>query len=275
LAHHETLNAFADDELACEYRQGALYGSKLAALHADCADKLIVSARDTSTYGPVGLYLVDAGAPGLHVDAFRLLDGRGAANLHFDAVVAEPLDAPGSRDASRAALAVALEEATVALCREALGAIRALNAATLAYVKTRKQFGRAIGANQALQHRLVETYVLEQEVRAMTLAAERALDAGVAGAGAADAIGVGVAGAGAAGAPGPATNAERMRIISGARAFICDAARRVAAEAVQMHGGIGVSDELDVSHYYRRVMVIGTLFGNREFHFTRFSELGG
>ena len=154
------------------------------------------------------------------------------------------LAAPGLIDADAAALDHALDEAAVGLCSEALGAMCALNAATNQYLKLRKQFGKPIGANQALQHRMVEMYMLEREVRALSLAAQRALGNPV---------------------------AERARVISGARAFTCGAARRVAAEAVQMHGGIGITDELDISHYYRRLMVIGTLFGNREFHLRRFA----
>ncbi|HXR20680.1 MAG TPA: acyl-CoA dehydrogenase family protein [Steroidobacteraceae bacterium] len=243
-AHQETLNAFSEDAISSEYRGGAVHGSKVAVLHADCANRLIVSARKRDVGGTVSLYIVDAVARGLRRQRFRLLDGRGAANLSFDGVEAEPLNASGAIDADQAAIAAALEEAIVASCSEALGAIRALNAATNQYLKSRKQFGRPIGANQALQHRMVEMHLLEQEVRALTLAAQRALSE---------------------------LEVGRTRIISGARAFTCSAARRIAAEAVQMHGGIGVSDELDVSHYYRRLMVLGTLFGNRECHFGRFA----
>jgi alkylation response protein AidB-like acyl-CoA dehydrogenase len=176
---------------------------------------------------------------------FRLLDGRGAANLRFDGAPADSFAAAASSDADAEALAECLQEAAVALCCEAWGAIRALNATTVRYLKTRQQFGRPIGANQALQHRMVEMYMLEQEVRALSLAAQRALSGPIVG---------------------------RERIISGARAFTCQAARYVAAESVQMHGGVGISDELDVSHYYRRVMVIGTLFGNRDCLLARFAE---
>jgi alkylation response protein AidB-like acyl-CoA dehydrogenase len=244
LAHHESLNANAEslDALACEYRDGVLNGAKLAVLHGDCADRLIVSAKDVE--GRLRLCLVDAAASGLSRRDFRLLDGRGAANLSFNGVHAAALAAPGPAEADAEALADALNEASVALCSEALGAISALNATTNQYLKLRKQFGKIIGANQALQHRMVEMYMLQQEVRALSLAAQQALDT---------------------------KDPQRDRIISGARAFTCGAARRIASEAVQMHGGIGITDELDVSHYYRRLMVIGTLFGNRECHLDRFA----
>lgn len=247
LAHQESLSANADGEspgaVGCEYRDGVLNGIKQTVLHGDCADRFIVSARDAG--GRLRLCLVDAAADGLNCRHFRLLDSRGAANLSFSGVRAEALAAPGAVDADAVALADALDEASVALCSEALGAIAALNAATSQYLKLRKQFGKIIGANQALQHRMVEMYMLQQEVRALSLAAQQALDR---------------------------REPQRDRIISGARAFTCGAARRVAAEAVQMHGGIGITDELDVSHYYRRLMVIGTLFGNRDCHLDRFAE---
>jgi len=242
LAHQESLQADVLTSCACEYRQGALYGNKIAVLHGDCADRFIVSARNADAGGKLSLFLVDATAAGVARKAFPLLDGRGAANLSFAGAAAQSF-APAAGDADAEALAECMQEAAVALCSEAFGVIRVLNAATLQYLKVRKQFGRTIGSNQALQHRMVEMYMLEQEVRAFTLAAQRALQEGEEG---------------------------HMRVISGARAFTCGAARHIAAEAVQMHGGIGITDELDVSHYYRRAQVLATLFGNRDLHLARF-----
>jgi hypothetical protein len=131
----------------------------------------------------------------------------------------------------------------VASCAEALGIVRMLVAATCDYLKIRKQFGRPIGSNQALQHRAVEMFLLQEEIAALTLAAQRAL---------------------------ASPPAERARVVSGAKAYICDAARIVANEAVQMHGGVGLTEELDVSHYFRRLMVNAALFGSRDEHFARF-----
>jgi alkylation response protein AidB-like acyl-CoA dehydrogenase len=243
-AHQESLNASAEERVDCEYRNGALYGSKIAVLHGDCADRFIVSARDAGSEHSVSLYLVDSARTNVTWQNFSLLDGRGAANVRFHGASAERLAAAGPADADAIAIVESMQEAAVALCSETLGAINALNNRTNSYLKERKQFGKPIGANQALQHRMAEMYMLEQEVRALNLAAQRALT-------------------------GPVE--QRDRIISGARAYACGAARRIAAEAVQMHGGIGITDELDVSHYYRRLMVVGTLFGNRDFHLARFA----
>jgi alkylation response protein AidB-like acyl-CoA dehydrogenase len=228
---------------ACELRGDRLHGAKLNVLHGDVAGRLIVSARDADAAGAWALCLVDLVAAGAHRRSYRLIDGRGAAALRFDGARVERLEAT---DAA-AAIARARDEASVALCAEALGVVRSLVSATCDYLKVRKQFGRTIGSNQALQHRMVEMYLLQQEVQALTRTAQRSLDA--------DAT-------------------QRTRAISGARAYIAGAARRVANDAVQLHGGLGITEELDISHYFRRVMVINALFGNRDEHLARFVEAG-
>ncbi|HWI11682.1 MAG TPA: acyl-CoA dehydrogenase [Burkholderiaceae bacterium] len=229
---------------ACELRGERLHGGKLNVLHGDVAGRLIVSARDADAAGGWALCLVDPAASGVERRPYRLIDGRGAAALRFQAARVERLGAAEATDAAEA-IARARDEASAALCAEALGVVRSLVAATCDYLKLRKQFGRTIGSNQALQHRMVELFLLQQEVQALTRAAQRGLDA---------------------------EPAQRARAVSGARAYIATAARRVANEAVQMHGGVGITEELDVSHHFRRVMVINALFGNRDEHFARYVE---
>jgi alkylation response protein AidB-like acyl-CoA dehydrogenase len=236
--------AFADEDDPagpCQWRDGRLHGAKIGVLHGDLAERLIVSARNAA--GEPVLALVDPAAPGVTRRPYKLVDGRGAALLAFDHAPAEPL---GEADESAAAaLAEARDEAAVALCAEAVGVIACLVAATNDYLTVRQQFGRPIGANQALQHRMVELYLLREEARALTRAAQRAMSR-----------------------PQP----ERARIVSGAKAYLSTAARKVANEAVQMHGGVGVTEELDISHYFRRAMVIAALFGSRDAHFERFVD---
>lgn len=237
--------AFACDDdasagLRCELRGERLHGGKLNVLHGDVAGRLIVSARDADADGRWALCLVDPASAGVERKAYRLIDGRGAATLRFQAARVERLDAGDAAEA----IAKARDEAAVALCAESLGIVRSLVAATCDYLKVRKQFGRTIGSNQALQHRMVELFLLQQEIEALTRAAQRSLDA---------------------------DPAQRTRTISGARAYIAGATRRVANEAVQMHGGLGITDELDISHYFRRVMVVNALFGGRDEHFMRYA----
>lgn len=232
--------AFAHDDdpaAVCELRDGRLNGAKVGVLHGDAAERLIVSARDEG--GEPVLCMVAASAAQRR--DYRLVDGRGAANIRFDNARAEPLGQAGTPAAD--AIAAALDEASVALCAEACGVISSLVSTTCEYLKVRKQFGRPIGSNQALQHRMVDMYLLQEEVRALVEAAQRALSLPEAG---------------------------RARIVSGARAYIGGAVRHVANEAVQMHGGLGVTEELDVSHYFRRAMVIDNLFGGRDAHAERF-----
>ncbi|HSW06690.1 acyl-CoA dehydrogenase family protein [Aquabacterium sp.] len=227
---------FTGAPAGCEWRDGALHGKMSAVLHGDVADQLLVAANDARHRQTV-LLLVDAQGLGVQCQRYRLVDGRGAANLEFRGAAGEPLVAGPAADA---AIEAALQEATAALCAEALGIMRALVAATCEYLKLRQQFGRAIGNNQVLQHRVVEMFVLQEEAAALTAHAQQAL-------------------------VGPAR--ERAQAVSAAKAYIARAARQVANEAVQMHGGVGITDELAVSHHFRRLMVNAALFGSRDEHF--------
>ena len=215
---------------------GKLSGSYEGVLQADLADLWLVAAA--SGDGGTQVVLVDPRAQGVAMAAYRMVDDRRAANVRFDDVSAEPL----AGDAGEA-IAYVLDLASVAQCAEALGIVKMLNSATLDYLKLRKQFGKPIGSNQALQHRAADTYFLELEIAALARHAQMAM-----------------------GLPA----AERAAQVSAARAYIVNAARKVANEAVQMHGGVGLTDELDISHYFRRLMVNAALFGNRAMHFDRY-----
>ncbi len=234
-----------DAARACRLRGGHLFGSKVAVLHGDVADHWIVAAAAESAdaAGSQRLFLVPSQDPAVQVARYRFVDGRGAANLDFSGANAQPLES--GRESAEESIATVSAQATVAQCAEALGIVRMLVKATCDYLKVRKQFGRPIGSNQALQHRVVDMFLLQEEIAALTVAAQSSLDQ-------------------------PA--AQRIRLVSGARAYICSAARHVANEAVQMHGGVGITEELEVSHYFRRLMVNAALFGGRDQHFARFLE---
>lgn len=245
LADASLVLAFADEdapERPCVFDGGRLQGAKVGVLHGDAAGRLLVSAQTPA--GEAVVVTVATDAAGVSRQPYRLVDGRGAAIVTFDGVAAEPL-VPASGRSAAEALAEIRDEAAVALCAESLGIVRNLVTITNEYLKVRKQFGRTIGSNQALQHRMVDCFMLQEEVRALVAAAQQAL-------------------------AGPAE--ARARIVSGARAYIIQAARKVGNEAIQMHGGLGVTDELDVSHYFRRLMVNASLFGGRDGHFTRFTD---
>lgn len=225
-----------------QVRDGRIRGGYDGILHGDIADLLLLTARDDAAGGARQVYLVDPAAAGVTITRYRMVDDRGAANIRLDQAFAQRLDGQPA-DGADAAIADAHDLATVAQCAETLGIVRKLVSATIDYLKIRKQFGKPIGTNQVLQHRAVDMLFLQQEIAAMTLCAQHAMAL-------------------------PA--AQRARQISGAKAYIVNAARKVANEAVQMHGGVGLTEELDVSHYFRRLMVNAALFGNREMHFARF-----
>jgi alkylation response protein AidB-like acyl-CoA dehydrogenase len=140
----------------------------------------------------------------------------------------------------------AIDRGIAALCAEAVGVMTALNAATLEYLKTRKQFGQPIGKFQALQHRMAEMAIATEHARSMALLAAVKVEA--------------------------TDVAERRRNVSAAKAYVGQSARKVGQEAVQMHGGMGVTDELIVSHFFKRLTVINATFGDVDHHLGKFSD---
>ena len=227
----------------CQLEDNRLSGRIPLVMHADVAHGLLVAAKDGC--GELHLCLVSTDQSRVRRTAARLLDGRGAASVSFDNAEVELLATSNNGLVLADNLQLLLDEANVALCAEACGMIHALLQTTNEYLKVRKQFGKPLAVNQALQHRMADLYLLQQEAQALTRAAQQALT-------------------------GPA--AERARLVSGARSYISDAARKVANEAVQLHGGLGITEELDVSHYFRRVMLLNSLLGGRDQHFLRFVE---
>ncbi len=226
-----------------------LTGCKAVVLDAPSADAFIVSAREsgaTDAAGGVTLFLVPKDAAGLTVSSYPTQSGGRAGDVQLAGVSVGPEALIGSAAQGLAPLSKAVDAAIAALCAEALGIIAALNEATLAYLKSRKQFGVAIGTFQALQHRMAEMFIAEEQARSMAIIA--AVNAAESDPGA------------------------RRRAISGAKAYIGQAARQVGQEAVQMHGGMGVVDDLIVSHYFKRLTMIERTFGDADYHLGRFAD---
>ncbi|MCY1404313.1 Acyl-CoA dehydrogenase FadE27 [compost metagenome] len=231
-------------ESLCRLEDDRLTGEQPAVLHGDIADQFLVPACDAR--GQMHICLVDAAAPGVERSIFGLVDGRGAANLRFAAAAVTLLQAPPGAISAQAALVNLRDEACVALCAEVLGIASSLLRITTDYLKVRQQFGKPLAVNQALQHRMAELYLLTEEIRALTRAAQRAMTE-------------------------PAN--QRARLLHGVRSYVSEAGRRIGNEAVQLHGGVGITEELEVSHYFRRLMVNAALFGRRDEHLARFIEL--
>jgi alkylation response protein AidB-like acyl-CoA dehydrogenase len=215
-------------------------GEKCAVSGAPMADRLVVSARTASG---IGLFLVEA--KDAKLAPYRTLDEMLAADVSLAGAKAEPLGAGGD---ALAAIEESADFATALVCAEAVGAMKFACDTTLEYLKTRKQFGVTIGTFQALQHRMVDMYVAYEQAKSMACLACSKADA-------------------AAGAK------DRARSISAAKIKISDNARHVSQESVQLHGGMGMTEELKVSHTFRRLTAIAQQFGDAEHHLARFARL--
>ncbi|MET4367668.1 alkylation response protein AidB-like acyl-CoA dehydrogenase [Bradyrhizobium sp. LB12.1] len=223
-----------------------LTGAKTMVIAAPWADYLIVSARtsgDDRDRGGVSLFVVDRRATGVDLRSFKTIDGRRAAELGLHEVRGQLLGAEGE---GLAALEACRDRAIGALCAEAVGAIGELNSATLEYSKTRKQFGTTIGSFQVLQHRMVDMFIAHQEALSLMQHLSLSLSAGDAG---------------------------LSRLASGAKSKIGYAGKFVADQAVQLHGGMGMTDELNVGHYFKRISSINIQFGDPAFHVLRYAQL--
>ncbi|HVL55278.1 MAG TPA: acyl-CoA dehydrogenase [Burkholderiaceae bacterium] len=228
-----------------------LDGDKAVVIGAPIADTLVVSARTAGDAGDadgVSVFAVDRRANGVRLASYRTIDNHRAADIRFDGVALRADALLGDAGAALPAIDEALDFATALLCAEASGAIKSANDATLEYLKTRKQFGVPIGAFQALQHRMVDLFVIQEQVRSMVRLVCSKFDT-------------------------TTDSAERARYVSAAKILVADACRKVSQEAVQLHGGMGMSEELKVSHTFRRLTMLAQELGDADYHLDRFAKL--
>ena len=222
-------------------------GTKVVVVHGGQAGQLIVSARSAGqqrdTDG-ISLFVVPADTAGITRRDYRTIDGQRAADIRFDNVQVLSSALLGEAGAGWEILDAASDYAVTLLCAEAIGAMEALNAATLDYLKTRQQFGVPIGKFQALQHRMAEMFMQYQQASSMaTLAAVKVASS--------DPV-------------------ERRRTVSAAKARVGQAAKFVGQQAVQLHGGMGVTDELPAAHHFKRLTMIEQTLGDTDYHLARF-----
>ncbi len=232
-----------------------LSGRKTVVLDAPSADYFLVTARiggdagereGTSGEGQgIALFLVGRESAGVTLFPYATQSGGRAADLRLEGVVLDSGALIGAPQGGLAIVERAVDRGIAALCAEAVGIITALNEATLNYLKTRKQFGVPIGKFQALQHRMADMFIAAEQARSMAVIAAVHADSDDA--------------------------AERRRAVSAAKAYIGQAARLVGQQAVQMHGAMGVVDDLIVSHYFKRLTMIDLCLGDTDFHLARFS----
>ena len=225
-------------------------GRKSVVLNGDSADCFIVSARsagaDSDEEG-ISLFTIDAGQEGVAVRGYATNDGGRAAEVTFENVNVGTDALLGREGGAYAALEETIDRAAAAVAAESLGIMNVLNDLTLEYSKTRQQFGQPIGKNQALQHRLVDMFVALEESRSLLSVYMADVDSDDA--------------------------TERRRAVSAMKIQIGKAGRLVGQEAIQLHGGIAMTDEYAASHYFKRMTVITRLFGDVDWHLDRFAAL--
>ncbi|MEB3069179.1 acyl-CoA dehydrogenase family protein [[Mycobacterium] vasticus] len=222
-----------------------LSGGKIMVPGAPLATHLLITARIEGSDG-LSLFLVDSDAPGIATHPYRTIDDRSAADVAFDGVRLAGTALLGEPGGAWPSVARARDEGAAAICAEAVGCMRKVLADTVEYCKQRQQFGQPIGSFQVLQHRMVDMYMeVEQSVAAVYLAVLN-LDA---------------------------EEATRARAVSAAKATIGRAARMVGQQSVQLHGGMGMTEELAIGHYFKRLTAIQYEFGTTDYHLARYAEL--
>ena len=230
--------------------QWQLDGAKAVVQHAELADVFVVSARSSGAVDDeagVSLFIVPAGTPGLTLRGYPTIDGGRAAELTLAGVTLGADALLGAEGAGAATIEHSVGKGVLALCAEAVGAMDVAKDATLEYLRTRKQFGVPIGSFQALQHRMADLLVEIEQARSAVINAAAALDA---------------------------DRVTRERALSAAKFTIGRTGTRVAEECIQLHGGIGMTWELPLPHYAKRLVMIDHQLGDEDHHLARFIALG-
>ena len=252
LAHGEARARYALEHVETSARRDGggfiIDGAKAVVLGGDSADMLIVSARTdggVTDQNGISLFVVDAKAAGVHMRPYRNMDDRGAAEISFEKVSVPQSALLGPLDGALPLIEAAYDRGAAALCCEGIGAMSAVNAITLDYLKTRTQFGRPIGKFQVLQHRMADMVMAEEQARSMVyLAVDFANEKDA---------------------------AVRGPFISAAKVQISNSGQIVGRGAIQLHGGIGMTNEYVAGHYLRRLTAIEKMFGDIDHHLGRFA----
>ncbi len=226
-----------------------LNGEKTVVGNGHSADKLIISARtDGNQLDEKGitLFLLDAGSDGVEKTDYKMMDGRRVANITLTDVSLPKTSIIGEQGEGFGLLKSVSDETKVALCAEALGIMLKLNEMTVEYTKTRQQFGVAIGSFQVLQHRMVDMFMACEQVKSLLYRTVCSMDDG---------------------------SADVEKNILALKVMTGRAGKLIGGEAIQIHGGMGITDELSVGHYVKRLMIINASFGDADYHQQKFAEL--
>jgi alkylation response protein AidB-like acyl-CoA dehydrogenase len=241
----------ADVKTTARQEQGGylLNGEKVVVFNGANADHLIVSARtggEQSDRQGISLFLVPADAEGVERRSYRMMDGQLVANVVLSNVEVPAASLVGADGEGYTLIEALALEANIALAAEAIGIMETLNAKTVEYTKTREQFGVAIGSFQALQHRMVDTFMAAEQTRSLLYRAVCALGD---------------------------ENEDVATAVHALKVMVDRAGKQIFGEAIQLHGGMGITDELDIGHYAKRLMMINTTFGNGDYHQAQFNAL--
>jgi pimeloyl-CoA dehydrogenase small subunit len=252
-AHVERFSRYnlADVQTTAKAEGGGwvLNGDKAVVIHGDSADTLIVTARSKGgrfDRDGIGLFLVDARAPGVTIKGYPTQDGTHAAEVSLANVVAEGV--LGDPAGGLAPAEAVMDQAIAAICAESVGLMQEMHVSTVDYMKTRKQFGRAISEFQVLQHRSVDMFVSLEQARSMAMFATFAV--------------------------ADSDAAVRARSISAAKVQIGNSGKHIGQEAVQLHGGIAMTMEYKAGHYFKRMTILEQLFGDTDTHRERVAAGG-
>jgi pimeloyl-CoA dehydrogenase small subunit len=255
-AHSEAQSRYDLADVATTAKRDAdgwiLDGEKSFVAHGNCADKLVVSARiagDRASHDGIALFLVDAKAQGVSRKSYETQDGQRAAHVKLAGVNVSSNDAIGDPGKALPLIQKIADNTLAAVAAEAVGAMAAAHETTMEYLRTRKQFGVAIGSFQVLQHRAVDVLVALEQARSMALYATMMVDD-----------------------PDPA---ERSKAISAATIQIRRSGKFVGQQVVQLHGGIGMTLEYKIGHYFKRLTAMESLLGDTDHHLAALARAGG
>ena len=224
-------------------------GQKTAVIHGGQADQLVVSARtsgNASDETGLSLFIIDVNAKGVKIDDYAAHDGYRIADISFSNVAVSADNLLGELDQAFPHIEKAIDLGIAAVCAEAVGAMEAMNETALDYIKTRKQFGVPIGKFQVLQHRMADMFIQAEQSKSMAILAANTADSD--------------------------DQAQRRNALSMAKTLVGQGARYVAQEGVQLHGGMGVTDEMFAAHMFKRLTTINLLFGDADHHLAQVSD---
>ena len=226
-----------------------LNGYKSVVMNGPSANKIIVSARTSGSQldeNGITLFVIDSEASGLNKANYKTVDGRRASDLTIENVSVSRDDIVGELDSGYEILDSAIDKAILAISAEAVGAMEVLYKTTVEYTKTREQFGTAIGKFQVLQHRMVDMFMEYEQCKSLLYMATMKHQEGA---------------------------VDSKKAISGLKYQVGKAGKFIGQQAVQLHGGMGVTDELNVGHYFKRLTTVGTIFGNTDYHLKKYTSL--